>query len=79
MTINELRELLAEEHSQIEEYLDRLNDVTDGDQFSVEDNMMLGIIKDMLAICSLEQVETRRAAVIAARHHKMVEDGSLPF
>ena len=67
MTINEIRELLVEECDGLDESIDRLHDVSNGELFSVEEHVALETIIEMLEICSEEQVKARRAAIIAAR------------
>ena len=79
MTINEIRELLVEEYIEVDVSVDLMHDVSDGDQFPEEDLTTREVLKLMLQACSEEQVAAVRAKVIAARHHEMVEDGSLPF
>ena len=79
MTIEQIRDLLVEEYIEVDVSVDLMNDVSDGDQFPVEDLTTREVLKALLEICSEEQVATVRANVIAARHHEMVEDGSLPF
>ena len=78
MTINEIRDLLAEEFCETEAYIDQMYAVSDGDQFPVEDLTLKATLKDLLRACSEEQIEARKAAIIAARHHEM-EDESPPF
>ena len=79
MTIEQIRDLLIEEYVEVDVSVDLMHDVSDGDQFPVEDLTTREVLKAMLRACSEEQVEATRAAIIAARHHEMVEDGSLPF
>ena len=78
MTISEIRDLIAEEYAETDAYLDKMNDISDGDQVPVEDMVVLETLKAMLAACSLEQVEALRAAVIAVRDQGL-EDERLPF
>ena len=79
MTISQIRDLLIEEYVETEASIDQMDAVSEGDQFPLEDLTMFEILKSMLEICSEEQTAAVRAKVIAARHHKMVEDYSLPF
>ena len=71
MTIAQIHEMLLEKYIEADA-------VSDGDQVPVEDMVVLETLKAMLAICSLEQVEDLRAAVIAVRNQGL-EDESLPF
>ena len=78
MTIDEIRDLLAEEVSETEAYIDQMDAVTDGDQFPVDDLVTLSLLKGLLKACSSEQVAAARAAVIAARK-QAAEDEEVPF
>ena len=78
MTIEQIRELLLDEYVEVDACIDRMHDVSDGDQFPVEDLTTRETIVDMLAVCSPKQVEARREAVIASRKWEL-EDERLPF
>ena len=67
MTINEIREFLEEELDGIETFIDDMHHFTDGEQFSVDDNVAKGLLKDMLKLFSEEQITIRTKAVAAAR------------